>query len=74
VLLQLGDNDEAIAEYQSAIANQPNYYEAHLGLGRLLLSRGDRSSAEPHLRKASESPDVEIRREASVLLSQRVPK
>jgi len=52
---------EAEQNLNSAIQRAPDYFEAHLKLGQLLLARGDTAGAEPHLRKAAESPDPRIR-------------
>ena len=52
---------EAERNLASAIQYAPDYFEAHLRFGQILLSRGDASRALPHLRKAAMSPDTEIR-------------
>ena len=63
-----GNVEAAIREYQAAIRLDPNYYEAHLALGEVYVTRGQRGVAEPHLRKAAGSPDPEVGHAASTLL------
>ena len=67
-LLELRDTAGALRELQSAVDLDPNYFEAHLKLGRLLLENGKRTEAQPHLRKATESPDEQVRQAAARLL------
>jgi tetratricopeptide (TPR) repeat protein len=69
VLLELGDGDGALLQFQAAVGLDPNYYEAHLKLALLLIRRGQREGAEPHLRKAAESPDAQVKRVAAGLLA-----
>lgn len=68
VLMELNDNEGALRQFRSAVELDPNYYEAHLKLGLLLVRRGLRAEAEPHLRKAAESPDQQVRQSATGLL------
>jgi Flp pilus assembly protein TadD len=69
VLRQLGEPEAAIREYRAAIHYLPDYFEAHLGLAEIYIARNQRTAAQPHLRKAAESPDPEVRRHAAALLS-----
>jgi predicted CXXCH cytochrome family protein len=68
VLLELNDSEGALSHFRSAVELDPNYYEAHLKLGSLLMRRGERAEAEPHLRKAAESPDPGVKEAASRML------
>lgn len=68
-LLELNDEDGALRQFQTAVELDPNYYEAQLKLALLLIRRGQRPEAEPHLLKAAESPDVRVKRVASGLLA-----
>ncbi len=48
-----GQADEAIAEYQTALALVPTYAPAHSNLGALLAARGQHEEARTHYREAS---------------------
>jgi len=67
-LLELADSDGALRHFQAAADLDPNYYEAQLRLGGLLLRKGKRAEAQPHLRKAAESPDAQVKQAAARLL------
>jgi tetratricopeptide (TPR) repeat protein len=47
-----GETDEAIDQYQKAIAIHPNYAEAESNLGNALLHQGDAAKAISHYRRA----------------------
>jgi len=51
-LLQKGHLDEAIAEYEKAIAIKPDYTEAHNNLGNVLLQKGLFNEAVAQYRRA----------------------
>lgn len=68
VLQELRDTQGALRQFQSAVDLDPNYYDAHLKLGLLLIRLGQKAAAEPHLRKAAESPDPQVRQAAAGLL------
>jgi predicted CXXCH cytochrome family protein len=70
VLLELNDSNGALIQFQTAVDLDPNYYEAHLKLGLLLARSGGRVEAGRHLRKASESPDPQIKQAAQRALRQ----
>lgn len=67
-MLELKDDNGALREFQAAVLLDPNYYEAHLKLAVLLIRAGRRTEAEAHLRKAAESPNAQVRRDAAALL------
>jgi predicted CXXCH cytochrome family protein len=69
VLLELSDTDGALRQFQTAVDLNPNYYEAQLKVALLLTGRGQLAEAEPHLRKAAESPDMEVKGVAVRLLA-----
>ncbi len=48
-----GQADEAITEYQTALALAPTYAPAHSNLGALLAARGQHAEARTHYREAS---------------------
>jgi protein O-mannosyl-transferase len=52
-LLAGGQATEAIAEYQSALALQPDYADAENNLGHALLQNGQAIDALPHLERAA---------------------
>jgi tetratricopeptide (TPR) repeat protein len=54
VLHQLGKLDEAIAEYQQALAIDPDSFRAHENLGGALAAQGRLSEAMEHFRRALE--------------------
>jgi predicted CXXCH cytochrome family protein len=68
VLMELRDTNGALRQFQSAVDLDPNYYEAHLKLGQLLVENGKRAEAQPHLLKATESPDEQVKQAAARLL------
>lgn len=69
VALAAGGNvEEAEKSLESAIRYAPDYFAAHLKLGQLLAARGSYSLAGPHLRRAAQSPDPQIRQAALELL------
>jgi Tfp pilus assembly protein PilF len=68
VLLEMSDPEGALRQFRTAVEMDPNYYEAHLKLGQLLIRRGQTNEAEPHLRKAAESPDPQVKQTAAGLL------
>ncbi|MCE0496848.1 MAG: tetratricopeptide repeat protein, partial [Methylacidiphilales bacterium] len=53
-LVQKGQADEAIDQYQKALEIKPNYMEAHYNLGNALLHRGQLDEAIAHYQKAVE--------------------
>ena len=56
--------EEAEKGLEGAIRYAPDYFEAHLKLGQILAARGASLSAVPHLRKAAQSPDPQVRKAA----------
>ncbi len=63
---------DAEAEYSRAVelAHEPGpeYYEAQLSLGAMMIRNGKTAEALPHFRKAAESSDPEIRQAAEKAL------
>jgi len=61
-LLQKGDVDEAIAQYQQALQIKPDFAEAHSNLGNALFQKGKVDEAIAHCQRAlqikPDSPDV----------------
>jgi Flp pilus assembly protein TadD len=51
-LLQKGQVAEAIERYRQALADDPNYSEAHLGLAKALDRQGKSVEAEAERQKA----------------------
>lgn len=51
-LAKLGRRDEAIAEFERALAIEPDLYEAHYNLGLLRASHGESDAALRHFQKA----------------------
>jgi tetratricopeptide (TPR) repeat protein len=55
VVMQRNNQTEgALAALQSAVSSNPRMIEAHIALGRIYLSRGDRAQAVAHSRQAIE--------------------
>ena len=67
-LLVAGRAGEARSHLERALDLKPDFFEAHLHLGRLLARGGDAAGATRHLERAAAGPDAEIRREAGELL------
>jgi Tfp pilus assembly protein PilF len=63
-----GGRQEAKQLLQSVIRSDPNDHQAQLELGKILLSEGNRDAAAVCFRKASESPQAELRTAAQRLL------
>jgi tetratricopeptide (TPR) repeat protein len=62
------DLAEAERQFEEALRALPGYYEAHLELARMLCAQNRQDEALPHLRRAGESPNPQVRRAASELL------
>ncbi|MGD1083345.1 MAG: tetratricopeptide repeat protein, partial [Verrucomicrobiota bacterium] len=54
VLLQMGRVEEAIPQYREALANKPDYLQAHFDLGAALALKGNLEEAIAHYRKVLE--------------------
>ena len=54
ILQRRGEADAAISAFQSAVSWNPRLIDAHVALGRLYLSRGDRAQALAHSKQALE--------------------
>ncbi|MBK6797979.1 MAG: tetratricopeptide repeat protein [Acidobacteria bacterium] len=54
ILQRRGEADAAISAFQSAVSWNPRLIDAHVALGRLYLSRGDRALALAHSKQALE--------------------
>jgi Flp pilus assembly protein TadD len=65
ILAAKGHLDNAIFEYQLAIAAEPAFAEAHLSLGLTLERIGRRNEAEASLRIAAQSADPSIQQTAA---------
>jgi Flp pilus assembly protein TadD len=65
ILAAKGRLDNAISEYQLAIAAEPAFAEAHLSLGLTLERIGRRNEAEASLRIAAQSSDPSIQQTAA---------
>ena len=63
-LASRGSVEEAGKSLEGAIRYAADYFEAHLKLGQILAARGASLSAVPHLRKAAQSPDAQVRKAA----------
>jgi len=63
-----GQPDRAIDHYREALRIQPQFSRAQLHLGEALADKGDTAGAVTFLRKAAESSEPAIRREALDLL------
>jgi protein O-mannosyl-transferase len=60
-LASLNRPSEAIAEYEKALAIEPNFAAAQTNLGTLLLERGDLNGASEHYRAALQiNPELEL--------------
>lgn len=70
LLAAKGQMKQAIVEYREAVRIEPEFSRASLDLGATLIKSGDVTAALPHLRKAAESADAEIRNEAQKLLQE----
>jgi tetratricopeptide (TPR) repeat protein len=62
----LGRLDEAQAAYVRAVALEPGYPEARINLARVLLRRGNRSTAREHLRQAQSALSADDPRSVEV--------
>ena len=67
LLEQEGKSPEAKAIYQEILESEPTHAKALLGMGRLLMSAGDRQAALTHLDKIP--PVAEERKEADRLIA-----
>jgi Flp pilus assembly protein TadD len=68
VLSSRGNFEGAANEYRRAIQLNPEAYEAHLSLGLILARDGNMAEARPHIAKAAQSPDPEVRQTAQKAL------
>ena len=50
---------------RQTVRYSPDHFEAHLKLGQVLLARGEAELGKAELRKASASPDAQIRAAAA---------
>jgi protein O-mannosyl-transferase len=74
VLLQsLGRDDEAVAQYEAAIAAEPQFVQARINLAGLWLRRGDTERARALLAEASKLPTEPEEAAAIVRLQRRLP-
>jgi tetratricopeptide (TPR) repeat protein len=82
-LASRGSMEEAEKTLEGAIRYAPDYFEAHLKLGQILAARGASLSVVPHLRKAAQSPDAQVRKssdgcleviDTSPIVRQQLPK
>jgi predicted CXXCH cytochrome family protein len=60
----------ALEQYREAVRLRPDYGRALLDLGELLADMGDAATAVPILRKAAQSPQQQVRKEAVQTLRQ----
>jgi predicted CXXCH cytochrome family protein len=67
-LAEQGKLSEARQYLETTTKLAPDLYEAHLKLGELLLSQDQAAAAAPHLQKAAQSPDPQVRSAAAKLL------
>lgn len=59
---QLGQSEEATAEYQKAVALKPDFFEAQFELGSLYIDKAELTQAEHHLKLALKLRErVEVR-------------
>jgi predicted Zn-dependent protease len=56
ILQGLGREDEALAEFEAAVAAEPDFAQSHINLAALLLRRGQPERARALLDKASRLP------------------
>ena len=68
LLERKGRSGEALAEFLEAVRLRPSFGRAHLSAARLLAGKGDRASAESHLRQAAKSADPNVQRQAAAEL------
>jgi tetratricopeptide (TPR) repeat protein len=70
-LAHAGEDDAAIASYEAALRERPDYAVAHNNLGALLLNRGKVAEAAPHLEAAVRlaPQDADAQQNLGVLLS-----
>ena len=68
-LVSRGAMVEARQRLEEALGLDPNLFIAHLKLGEMFLTAGQRDAAVQHLKRAAESPDAAIRRAAGNLLA-----
>jgi predicted CXXCH cytochrome family protein len=66
--LAQGDAARAVASYRELVRLQPDSGRAHLALGSALAALGDRNAARPHLQRAAQDRDADVRRRAAELL------
>jgi Tfp pilus assembly protein PilF len=60
-LLQRGEDQEARKHFEFVVQSDPNDYQAQFQLGNILLNEGAYESAAVRFRKASESPQPDLR-------------
>jgi Tfp pilus assembly protein PilF len=60
-LLRQGKRSEAKQHFEIVIEADSNDYQAHFYVGDIMLSEGHREAAAIHLRKASQSPQPDLR-------------
>jgi tetratricopeptide (TPR) repeat protein len=63
-----GKTQAALEHYRAALEIEPANLPAHLGMGSALASLSRTEQAVPHLEKAAESPDPQIRQAAGEAL------
>ncbi len=63
-----GETRRAIESYREVVRLEPGSGRGHLALGTALAGVGDRNAAIPHLRRAAQDRDAELRRRAMELL------
>jgi Flp pilus assembly protein TadD len=61
---------EAKSELRVCVQLAPDNYEAHLGLGMILMREGKTAEARAQCQKALESPDPSLRNSAQRALEQ----
>jgi Tfp pilus assembly protein PilF len=59
---------EARYHFERSIALKPDFGEAHLNYGRLLVASGETAAAGEHLRIAAQASDANVKAAAQQLL------
>ena len=62
--------DEAQRQLEEAVRLEPEFGDARLVLGNLLMARGDREGALEQLRKAATAADPQTREAAAAMLKE----
>ena len=57
----IGEDDKARAQYETILANDPNFAPALLGIGQMHLKRGERDKAEEVYKRVSSLPEEQYR-------------